>query len=168
MNTLSSLLEWIGNTIGANPSTLSTTSKTLVGAINEVASNPYPVGSYYWTSDESFNPASIWSGSWEKMDAGMVLVSAGTNYPVSAGVHKDGGSKDAIVPSHNHSVGALSVPIKQEVNCSGTGGKNLYYVNGSEQRYLTVPAHNTNYTGVSATNANMPPYKNAYCWHRYA
>lgn len=36
MNTLSSLLNWIGNTIGANPSTLTTTSKTVVGAINEV------------------------------------------------------------------------------------------------------------------------------------
>lgn len=36
MNTLSSLLNWIGTTIGANPNTLSTTSKTIVGAINEV------------------------------------------------------------------------------------------------------------------------------------
>ncbi len=39
MNTLSSLLNWIGNTIGANPSTLTTTSKTLVGAINEVGTD---------------------------------------------------------------------------------------------------------------------------------
>ena len=36
MNTISSLLKWIGNLVGANPSTLTTTSKTLVGAINEV------------------------------------------------------------------------------------------------------------------------------------
>lgn len=36
MNTLSSLLEFIGDTIGAAPSTLTTTNKTLVGAINEV------------------------------------------------------------------------------------------------------------------------------------
>lgn len=35
MNTLSSLLNWIGNTIGANPNTLPTTSKTLVGALTE-------------------------------------------------------------------------------------------------------------------------------------
>lgn len=41
MNKLSSLLNWLGNTIGANPSTLATTSKTLVGAINEIE----PVGS---------------------------------------------------------------------------------------------------------------------------
>ncbi len=36
MNTISSLYKWIGNLVGANPSTLTTTSKTLVGAINEV------------------------------------------------------------------------------------------------------------------------------------
>ena len=35
MNTLSSLLNWIGNTIGANPNTLATSSKTIVGSINE-------------------------------------------------------------------------------------------------------------------------------------
>lgn len=36
MNILSKILLWIGNTIGANPNTLTTTSKTLVGAINEL------------------------------------------------------------------------------------------------------------------------------------
>lgn len=36
MNNLSSLLTFIGNVIGANPSTLTTTSKTLVGSINEI------------------------------------------------------------------------------------------------------------------------------------
>ena len=36
MNTLSSLLSWIGNTIGANPNTLATTSKKIVGSINEL------------------------------------------------------------------------------------------------------------------------------------
>lgn len=39
MNTLSSLLNWIGQTIGANPNTLTTASKTIVGAINEVKAN---------------------------------------------------------------------------------------------------------------------------------
>ena len=39
MNTLSSLLNFIGGVIGANPNTLTTSSKTLVGAINEVDSD---------------------------------------------------------------------------------------------------------------------------------
>lgn len=45
MNTISSLLNWIGNTIGADPDTLSTTDKTLVGAINETISGSKPIGS---------------------------------------------------------------------------------------------------------------------------
>lgn len=36
MNTISSLFNWLGNLVGADPNTLTTTSKTLVGAINEV------------------------------------------------------------------------------------------------------------------------------------
>lgn len=38
MNTLSSILKFLGNTLGADPSTLTTTNKTLVSAINEVKS----------------------------------------------------------------------------------------------------------------------------------
>lgn len=36
MNTVSSMLKFLGETLGADPSTLTTTSKTLVGALNEV------------------------------------------------------------------------------------------------------------------------------------
>lgn len=36
MNTLSSLLNWIGGVLGANPNTLATENKTIVGAINEL------------------------------------------------------------------------------------------------------------------------------------
>ena len=37
MNTISSLLKWIGNLVGADPSTMATTSKTLVGAVNDLS-----------------------------------------------------------------------------------------------------------------------------------
>lgn len=35
MNTLSSILKFIGNTIGDDPTNLKSTSKTIVGSINE-------------------------------------------------------------------------------------------------------------------------------------
>lgn len=181
MNTLSSLLNWIGTTIGANPNTLTTTSKTLVGAINEVMSNLYPVGSYFWTSDGTFNPQTAWGGTWEKMDEGLVLVSAGTNYPISAGVHSDGGSKDAVLVAHTHTVsgGAHSHPIsskyKEDELASGSA-KTQYTSNGNKtSTALSTIASNTgththtvSTNGVSGTGKNMPPYKNAYCWHRVA
>lgn len=68
----------------------------------------YPVGSYYETSDTSFDPNNAWGGTWILETAGLVHISAGTGYAVSgansasgAGA-KDGGNKDAIVPYHNH------------------------------------------------------------------
>lgn len=51
----------------------------------------YPVGSYYWTSDDRFDPNITFTGTWEKIDAGVTLVSAGTGYTVQSGTAKDGG-----------------------------------------------------------------------------
>ena len=52
MNVLSSLLYWIGNTIGYNPNTLTTTDKTIVGAINEVKSEVNAISSNVYTKDD--------------------------------------------------------------------------------------------------------------------
>ena len=44
MNTISSLFAWIGNVIGANPNTMTTSSKTVVGAVNEIAGTVSDIG----------------------------------------------------------------------------------------------------------------------------
>ena len=64
----------------------------------------YPVGSYYETSDTTFNPNTSWSGTWVLELEGQVHVSAGTNYPISGASTNtsDGGNTDAIIPYHNH------------------------------------------------------------------
>ena len=73
----------------------------------------YPVGSYYETSDTTFDPNTAWGGTWYLEVGGQVHVSSGTNYSVNTtntdtvnqdgtvGVNQDG-SKDAILVSHNH------------------------------------------------------------------
>lgn len=40
----------------------------------------YPVGSYYETSDTTFNPNTAWGGTWSLEAEGQVHVSAGANY----------------------------------------------------------------------------------------
>lgn len=50
----------------------------------------HPVGSYYETSDVSFNPNVSWGGTWVLEIAGMVHVSGGTGYAV-AKANNDGG-----------------------------------------------------------------------------
>lgn len=61
----------------------------------------YPVGSYYETSDTSFDPNTAWGGTWVLETAGMVHVSAGTGYSVSGANQSDGvGAKDGGEPTH--------------------------------------------------------------------
>ena len=73
----------------------------------------YPVGSYYETSDTTFDPNTAWGGTWHLEVAGQVHVSGGTDYSVNFTntdtVNSDGtvgatqdGSPDAIIPYHNH------------------------------------------------------------------
>lgn len=55
----------------------------------------YPVGSYYETSDISFNPNSIWGGTWVDDTKGYVTVGAlrdGGDTPLEGGLEIDGGS----------------------------------------------------------------------------
>lgn len=52
----------------------------------------YPVGSYYETTDTTFNPNTTWGGTWELEDEGLVHISSGTNYAVSSNA-QDGGAK---------------------------------------------------------------------------
>lgn len=53
----------------------------------------YPVGSYYETSDTTFNPNTAWGGTWSLETEGQVHISAGSNYSVSGALTNttDGG-----------------------------------------------------------------------------
>lgn len=73
----------------------------------------YPKGSYYETSDASFDPNTIWVGTWVLENPGYVHVSSGTGYLVSGADGDDGkGTKDGgesthtltttEMPSHTH------------------------------------------------------------------
>lgn len=63
----------------------------------------YPVGSYYETSDASFDPNNAWGGTWSLETAGKVHIGAGTGYTLGS----TGGNKDAIIPYHRHDVAAV-------------------------------------------------------------
>lgn len=137
----------------------------------------YPVGSYLWTSDGSFDPNVTFGGTWEKMDEGLVLVSAGTNYTISAGTSKDGGAATVTlnstqIPSHAHTINndtrfltttASGDGVYGTTVASGSGAANiLRSLNG------IVRIRYTDAIGGGLAHENMPPYKNAYCWHRTA
>lgn len=63
----------------------------------------YPVGSIYINASSSTNPATLLGfGTWTAFGAGKVLVSQDASDALFDTLEETGGSKDAIVVSHNH------------------------------------------------------------------
>lgn len=115
----------------------------------------------------------LWSGSIGSIPAGYVLcngsngtpdlrdrfiVGAGSTYAVNA----TGGSADAVVVSHTHSVtdpghvhgGIPNVTIATAASGSGAGANSNNFTNSSS----AVTGISIQSSGVSGTNANLPPY----------
>jgi len=150
----------------------------------------YPIGSVYTTVDANFDPNTEWGGTWQKEAEGVFYISAGTTYPLGS----TGGSKDAIVPEHDHSVAitqpTFTIPnhkhgaykyISESLG-SGSVGARIYNPAGSNGTLMettnsggggactrtTNVAVTVNQTGVSVTDANLPPYKAVIRWLRTA
>lgn len=134
----------------------------------------YPVGSYYETSDTTFNPNTTWGGTWVLETEGQVHISAGTNYVINGANTNttDGGSA-----THTHPLDGGSGYA--DAIATGT----VFYEN-----YVTVPSRtmalkwtinsqqsSTNTTtyaiplkGSTASASSHPPYIIVNRWHRTA
>lgn len=65
----------------------------------------YPVGSYYETSDTTFNPNTRWGGTWVLETEGQVHVSAGENYEVGdTGGEASHTILSTEIPDHDHNL----------------------------------------------------------------
>ena len=222
---LSSDISLSASDVGAVPTTRKVNNKALssdisltasdVGAVSDVQLNGtslksgtvanlltsslidifYPVGSYYETSDTTFDPNTAWGGTWKLETEGMVHVSAGTNYEVNhaadnngAGA-KDGGNTTSAtgnhtltineMPSHTHTQNShshkLGSSVVRYINKTAIVAKGTNYKFFSEDSNLYTDgatAVNQNTGGGGAHNhgnvSTMQPYINVYRWHRTA
>ena len=148
----------------------------------------YPVGSYYETSDSSFDPNITWGGTWEKDSAGRVTVAQDTADASFDTIGETGGVKDAVVPYHRHSVDSVNISSSgghthtitalhykanandRQFTSGGNWKQETFNTGGTGDHTHSVPSHNTNYEGTSgnATNANLQPYIVVVRWHRTA
>lgn len=155
------------------------------------AINAYPVGSIYMSVNNT-SPTSLFGGTWVQLKD-CFLLAAGDTYAAAS----TGGSADAVVPSHYHTVESQPVtgtaasagahshtysrayPVGFRM-AEGTGDE-LDVWNGITNTTSTsstgahthsvtgtVAAFNTESTGVSGTGKNMPPYLAVYVWKRTA
>lgn len=140
----------------------------------------HPVGSYYETSDTSFDPNVTWGGTWSLEAAGQVHVSAGTGYTVAGALTNtsDGGEathtlNTTEIPQHQHTVGGNNqyfwttpqggtAPSRHTVS-SGSGAANMLRAPDAIARYTV-----TDNAGSGGAHNNMQPYIVVNRWHRTA
>ena len=151
----------------------------------------YPIGSYYETSDITFNPNIVWNGRWELETSGQVHVSAGSGYTVNGALTNtsDNGAKTYTVA--NHTLTETELPkitgtfkIRGYQNSSGTDGSTVTAASGKFTRAsgdsmsvvknttTTGTSHDVTYAFGSGGSHNhgsvssMQPYVVVNRWHR--
>lgn len=160
-------------------------------ALKDAKLQAHPVGSIYESTD-STSPADLFGGTWEAMDPGRVLVSAGTASTGTVYKAGDKGGEEATGLSvanlpphnfsgttstngnHNHSCrfqwvgssGSNKIPVYTSGNYdytgSGTTSDNINY-SGNHAHTFT-----TNTLGSGVKHNNMMPYQVIYRWVRTA
>lgn len=152
--------------------------------ITYIYDTTYPVGSYYETTDTTFNPNENFVGEWELETEGLVHVSSGSNYAVSDNA-KDGGEATHTLtitemPNHNHggNTGVGYTTFMRLVAAVGTSASSNHMAGRGSASYVDkqntydFPSGN-HYHGITAQGGgsahnNMQPYKIVNRWHRIA
>ena len=151
----------------------------------------YPVGSYYETSDTTFNPNIAWGGTWQKDSAGRVTVAQDTSQTEFDTIGETGGSKTVTlstdeIPAHTHDSKTLTASFlgRRQGNdyashwagtnttvTKGTGRATTDGV-GTTNLYQDIISFNLTHehdsVGGGQAHENMPPYIVVNRWHRTA
>lgn len=140
----------------------------------------HPVGSIYINAGVSTNPATLFGfGTWTAFGAGKVLVGLNGADAAFDTAEETGGSKDAIVVTHNHTATVtdpghfhnyeyVSFPVRadQWVGYAADPGPS-YSSQPTTTKTTGITVANTS-AGASGTNANLQPYIVVYMWKRTA
>ena len=134
----------------------------------------HPVGSVYINATNSTNPGTLLGfGTWVAFGAGRVPVGFNASNALFDTAEETGGSYDAVVVSHTHSV---TDPGHTHTLDTGTSGNQVpSYGTGagvatpfSTSTGSSVTGISIATTGESGTNANIQPYITVYMWKRTA
>ena len=155
---------------GNNSTAISTTAYT-DAAISAAKQALYPVGSIYINATNSTNPGTLLGfGTWTAFGAGRVPVGFDSTNTLFDTAEETGGSANAIVVSHTHTITDPG-HTHSEAGYVGSGGDTNFgpgpyfspTTTGSSATGITV-----NSSGSSGTNANYQPYITVYMWKRTA
>lgn len=153
--------------VGTNSTQIATTA--LVFAVMQAL---YPVGSIYSNISASTNPATLFGfGTWVALE-GVTIIGRSSTDSTFGTAGATGGSKDAIVVSHTHSITdpghSHSYKTNSVLDADNGSGPNTMASPTTQTSGTATTGISINSTGSSATNANLPPYVVAYVWKRTA
>lgn len=148
----------------------------------EMGKLTYPVGSLYFNSAVTTNPATLLGfGTWTAFGAGKVPVGYNASDTLFDTLEETGGSADAITVSHTHTftgdaLSAHAHSIPYGTGLFGGGGSNGLEAGSSRPGYpistssvsAGTPSGTISTTGSSGTNANYQPYITVAIWKRTA
>jgi len=158
----------------------STTQIATTAFVQAALAAMYPVGSIYTNASVSTNPATLFGfGTWSAFGEGRVAIGNGGGFTAGA----TGGSADAIVVSHTHTLTSVTTNTTGSHNHTYTRPSGTSPQSGSDtQCYVSTTTDNTgnagdhshtlsgstDSSGSSGTNANLQPYVVVYMWKRTA
>jgi hypothetical protein len=160
----------------------STTQLATTAFVTAALAAIYPVGSIYINAAVSTNPNTLLGfGTWTAFGAGKVIVGLDSADALFDTLEETGGSKDAVVVSHNHTATSVVTDAGHthtgEVgtfdtsdNAQGGGGRPTpkgRTTISTATTGITVATTNAS-TGVSGTNANVQPFIVVKMWKRTA
>lgn len=153
----------IKSDLNKNTSDISSLNST----INEYWKTVYPVGSIYISTSATFNPNTVWGGTWEQTASGRCLIGANDNYPLGS----TGGEESHTLVENElpliegHALGVSTYgsassghfKVKKENPCKLTAGEGT---NDLSDVYFGF--------GKGMSHNNMQPYLAVYMWKRTA
>ncbi len=134
----------------------------------------YPVGSIYTNASVATNPATLLGfGTWTAFGAGRVMVGFDSGNTLFDTAGETGGSYDAVLPSHTHTV--TDPGHSHSINSASIGNQVPSLGAGSAIATPSSTTTGANTTGISlstegesGTNKNIQPYITVYMWTRTA
>lgn len=171
----------IGNISGApttataSPGT-NTTQIATTAFVQAALQALHPVGSIYINATNATNPGTLLGfGTWVAFGAGRVPVGFDSTNVLFDTAEETGGSADAVVVSHTHTITdpGHSHTTTIPTSAVGNSAQSLYSTNSSGTSTTITSSTATtgisvNTAGSSGTNANYQPYITVYMWKRTA
>ena len=140
----------------------------------------YPVGSYYETSNGSFDPNTSWGGTWKKDTPGLVTVAlynllhpnpSGVGVPINLG-QVVGESEHTLtiseIPSHYHGLTSWGVEAEYEEPAHNDKAFTNVFTYGSGVTSTSNGQYAITSTGGNQPHNNVQPSIGVYRWHRTA